>query len=49
MTNKNSKRKVKNQRFVFAISLGLVISLCLGFCGCTEMSGYSNQRLRGDV
>jgi len=45
MTNKNSKRKVKNQRFVFAISLGLVVSLCPGFCGCGRMSGYSNESL----
>jgi len=45
MTNKNSKRKGKNQRFVFAVSLGLIISVCLVFCGCGRMSGYSNQSL----
>ena len=45
MTSKNSKRKGKSQRFVFAISLGLIISVCLGFCGCGRMSGYSNKSL----
>jgi len=45
MTNKNSKRKGKNQRFVFAVSSGLIISVCLGFCGCGRMSGYSDETL----
>ncbi len=45
MTNKNSKRKGKNQRFVFAISSGLIISVCLGFCGCGQTSGYSDESL----
>lgn len=45
MTNKNSKRKGGNERFVFAISLGLTIAVCLGFWGCAEMSGYSSESL----
>ncbi len=45
MTNNNSKRKRENQGFVFAISLGLIVSACLAFCGCSEMSGYSNESL----
>jgi len=45
MTNKNSKRKGENERFVFAISLGLIIGACLGFWGCAEMSGYSSESL----
>ncbi len=45
MTNKNLKRKGGNQRFVFAISLGLVIAACPGFPGCGVMSGYSNESL----
>jgi len=45
MTNNNSKRKRENQGFVFVISLGLIVSVCLAFCGCSEMSGYSNESL----
>jgi len=45
MTNKNSKRRVKNRRFDFAVSLGLIISVCVVFCGCGPMSGYSNESL----
>ena len=45
MTNKISKRKRENQHLVFAISFGLIISVCLVFCGCAEMSGYSNESL----
>jgi hypothetical protein len=45
MTSNISKRKRENQGFVFAISLGLIVSVCLGFCGCAEMSGYSDESL----
>ena len=45
MTSKNSKRKWENQRFVFAVSSGLIISVCLVFCGCGRMSGYSDETL----
>ena len=45
MTNKNSKSKGGKQRFVFAISLGLVIAALPGLPGCGVMSGYSNESL----
>jgi len=45
MTNKNSKRKRGNVRFVSAISFGLVIAVCLVFSGCAEMGGYCGESL----
>ena len=35
----------KNQCFVFVIFFSLIAAGCLSFCGCAEMSGYSNESL----
>ena len=35
----------KNQHFVFAFFFGLIAAVCLVFCGCAGMSGYSSESL----
>ncbi|MHC4394571.1 MAG: LPS assembly lipoprotein LptE [Planctomycetota bacterium] len=35
----------KNQHLVFTTFLCLTVASCTCFCGCAEMSGYSNQSL----
>jgi hypothetical protein len=40
---------VEKKRFlrlgVFLFSFGIAVVVCLGFCGCGEMSGYSSESL----
>ena len=38
-----TKKNVKNHHFVFFFSL--IAAACLGFCGCGQMRGYSNESL----
>jgi len=35
----------KSRHFAFAFFFGLTVAVCIGFCGCAEMSGYSNELL----
>lgn len=35
----------ETRKAAFVVLSGLVIAACLGFCGCAEMSGYSNESL----
>jgi len=35
----------KTRKVNFVIFFGLIVAVCLCFCGCAEMSGYSNKSL----
>ena len=40
----------ETRKVIFVIFFSSTIAVCLGFCGCAEMSGYSNESLfPGDV